>query len=114
MDGNRFAKTAHPPDFDVDNSARSQFNRSSCAASVSDGFIQANRCLELFLQRGVKIEVVVPKGLFDHQQIKSVELLQMFGVVEGVSRIGIAAEENFWPAVANARQDFHIPSGFAF
>src|SRR6266404_4037362 len=57
-------------------------------------------------------DVVVPERLLDHQQIKVIELAQVIEVSGTIRRVGIAAQQNLRPPLANFREHFHIPARF--
>src|SRR6478609_5687828 len=76
MDRDGFTEAAHAANFDIDDLARPQFQGSLRIAPTVDGFIQADARLQLLLQAGMKIKIVVPERLLDHQQVERVKLLQ--------------------------------------
>src|ERR1700683_146526 len=62
----------------------------------------------------MEIEVVVPQGLLDHKQVKSVERRDVIFVAKAIGRIGVATEHNAGPAFAHLLKHFHIPARLAF
>ena len=62
----------------------------------------------------MKIKVVMPEGLLDHQQVELIEFLQMFHLLQRVSGVGIATQKNFGPAFADTGKDLYIPPWLAF
>ena len=79
--------------------------------SVIDRLIQADRGLQLLLQPGVEIQVVVPQRLLDHQQSKLVEFLQVLDIIKSVRRVRVATDQDVRPALANALQHEDALSG---
>ena len=67
-------ESSHPPHFDVNDFAGAQLQRGLRVTPAVNGFIQTNAGLELFLQAGMKIKIVMPERLLDHQQIEGVKL----------------------------------------
>ena len=113
MHGDGFTEATHSAGFDINDAAGPQLDGSPRAACVMNGLIQADGSLDLLLKLGVKVEVVVPKGLLDHQQLELIELLEMLNVIESVRGVRVAAEQYLWPALANALKYSKIPSGLA-
>src|SRR5882757_4206486 len=58
----------------------------------------------------MKIEIVMPKRLLDHQQIEGVELFEMVHVRKCVCGIGVAAQCDLRPAFANPLEDLYVPA----
>ncbi len=90
----------------------------SMAASASrrlrmDSSRQMGVCKPL-LQHGVVIEVVVPEGLLDHQQVEGVKRGQVVGIPQAVGRVGVATERDAGPLVPHPLEDLHIPARLAF
>ena len=92
MDGNRIRESADTADLDVHDSTRSEFQRSFGVARTANRLVQANRGLELLLKTCMEVEVITPQGLLDHQQLETVERLQVLQIVERISRVGVAAQ----------------------
>ena len=61
----------------------------------------------------MKIEVIVPERLLNHQKLEFVELLEMLDVIERVSRVGIATQQYLWPALADTLENAKVPARFA-
>src|ERR1700724_832513 len=89
-----FGEPAYSPDFDIDNSASATLDGKRCTTRMNDRLVKADCSAQLSLKTGVVINFVVPKGLLYHQQIELVELTQMLGLIERVSRVRIAAQYN--------------------
>ena len=86
-------------------------NAAQSIPRAPNGLIQADCGLKLLLQFRVKVKVVAPQWLLDHQQMEWFEFLQMRKVIEGVCRVGVAAQQNVRPATANLVQHVDIPAG---
>src|SRR5438045_4651656 len=82
LDG--LTEASNPTYLYIDDPAGMQFSSSFGIARVANGLVQADRGLELLLQLGMKIEIVVPHGLFNHEQLDAVELLEVLDVVHGI------------------------------
>ena len=76
MHGDRLGEASDPPDLDVDDAARAQFEGGFGVARAADGFIQADRRLQVLLQSRVEVEIVAPQRLLDHQQLERSNLLR--------------------------------------
>ncbi len=68
--------TTHSPKFNVDNPAGADIDRRASVLKIVNAFVKTDRSIELPLQFGVRIDVVPPKRLLDHDQIKRIEFLQ--------------------------------------
>src|SRR5215472_11879267 len=108
-----FAEATHASDLDIDDAARAKLDRRLCIATSVYCLIEANRGAELTLQLRVKVKVVMPERLLDHEQVETVKLFQVFDLIEPVRRVGIAAQKNLRPAAADPVEDFYIPSRLA-
>ena len=91
MDGDRFAKAADAANLDVDDAAGLHIDRGEGVAPVADGFVEADVRSEAFLQHGVKVEVVVPERLLDHEQVELVPAGDVVEVLHPVGGVGVAA-----------------------
>src|SRR5436309_12260846 len=100
VDRDSLTETANAADFDINNLAGAEFQRGLSVAPAVDGFIQADAGLQLLLQSGMEVKIIVPERLFDHQQVESIELLEVLDLIECVSRIGVATKDDFRPASA--------------
>src|ERR1039458_3691529 len=58
----------------------------------------------------MKIEIVSPQRLLDHQQIEAVETLKTVAVGQGVGGISVTAQQNTRPARADLLQHFDVPA----
>src|ERR1700722_428379 len=113
MDGDRFAEAADPPQLDVYDAAGLHFDRRQRIASIANRFIQTNGSIQTLLQHGVEVKVIRPQRLLDHQQVELIETDQVVSVPEAVCGVGIAAQTNFRPAVANCFEHLHVQARFA-
>src|SRR5215469_4640908 len=77
MDGEGLRKATDAADLDVDDATGTQLQSRFCITRIVNGFVQAERGFEHLLQTRVKVEVVVPQRLLDHQQLESVEALHV-------------------------------------
>ena len=59
------------------------------------------------------IEIVVPEGLLDHQQIEFIEGGEVGGVAKPIGGVGVATEHDSRITAAHALEDFHIPARLA-
>src|ERR1035438_7152530 len=58
----------------------------------------------------MKIEIVAPQRLLDHQQIEAVETLKTVAVGKGPRGISVTAQQNTRPARADLLQHFDVPA----
>src|SRR6185437_15941935 len=114
MDGDGLTEAAHAPNLYIDDAAGAQFKRGTSIAASVNGFIKADAGFELPLELGVEIKVVVPKGLLDHEQPELVELPEVLNLLQRISGIGVAAQKNGRPALADAAENINVPARFAF
>src|SRR6185369_17619494 len=77
MSSNGFGEAADSAEFDVDDPACSGLDCRGGISGVKDGFVETQRGLQLRLETRMSRDVVIPKRLLDHQQVKLVELLEM-------------------------------------
>src|ERR1035438_9335521 len=94
MDAARFGESANAAEFDIDDAAGAQFDRSSGISRIVNAFIQADRSSNFRLQFGVAVNFVPLQWLLHHQEIEFIELLQMFGIGQSVSGICIYRKLN--------------------
>src|SRR5690242_459743 len=92
VNGNRFAEATHASDFDVDDSAGAQFNRSSSATRMVNRLVETDARLQCLLQAGVKIKIIVPQRLLDHEQVETIELFEVIEIFERISGVSITTE----------------------
>ena len=59
MDCDGFTEATHAANLYVDNAARAQFNRRTSIAPAMDGFVKTDAGLELPLELGVEIKIVM-------------------------------------------------------
>ena len=108
------AETAHAPHFHVDDPAGAQFDCGLGVARVVDGFIQAKAGLELLLQLRMEIKIVMPERLLDHEQVEAIEFFQVVDLAQRVGRVGVTAQQDVRPTVADLAQDLQVPARLAF
>ena len=113
VDGDGFAEAADAADLDVDDAAGLHVDCGEGVAAVANGFVETDGGLEALLQHGVEVEVVVPEGLLDHQQVELVPAGDVVEVLHAVGGVGVAAERDVRPAVANGLEDVVVPAGLA-
>jgi hypothetical protein len=101
----RFTEASDAPNLDIDDAARADLDGLGSMTGVANGFVQTNCSTQFRLQLGVIEDIVVPQGLLNHQQIELVELAQMFDLIQGVRGVGVAAQQNIWPARTDFLQD---------
>ena len=78
----------------------------------TDALIEADRRLQLRLQRGVVDDVVVRQRLLDHHQVEIVELLQSRRIVQRVGGIRVRHQPDRGETLANAPDHVNIPARF--
>src|SRR5579864_7949976 len=109
VNSNGFTKTAYASNFDVNNFACTQLDGRLRVPPAMDRLIKTYIGLQLFLQPGMKIKIVRPEWLFDHQQVESIKLFQVIDLVQRVGGGGDAAEHDLRPARAYFGEDLHVP-----
>src|SRR5208283_5677847 len=114
MDGNGLGEATNASDLNVDNAASAQLQCSLGVAGTADGFVEAERSLQLPLKARVEVEVIAPKRLLDHQQLESVEAHKVLGVSQRVGRVGVAAQQNIGPEGADLFKHLKVPASFHF
>src|SRR5580698_5348050 len=114
VDSLGLGKAADSAGFDVDNAAGANLNGLRGIASVMDGFVETNGGSQQRLQAGVIVNVVVPERLLDHQEIELIELSQMLDLIQRVSGIGVATQDDFRPAGTNTFEYIDVPARFHF
>src|SRR3984885_8275958 len=81
--------SADAAQFHVDDFAGADFDRGAGVLDVVDAFVEADGSVELALQGGVGVDVIVAKGLLDHDQVESIELFQQRRILQAISGIGV-------------------------
>src|SRR5579863_4664259 len=105
---------AHASQFDVNNAASAGFNRGPRVFKIVDALIEANGGLELALKLDVGVNVVAPERLFNHDEIKRVQLLQVFGIAKGVRGICIHHQPDAGKALTEGPNGFDVPARLDF
>src|SRR5690348_520762 len=72
-----FTEATYTPDFDIDDAAGAQLNSGTGITAGVNRLIETDAGLELALQLGMKVKIVMPERLLNHQQAELIELLQM-------------------------------------
>src|SRR5215813_8558036 len=62
----------------------------------------------------MKVEIVGPERLLDHQEFEIIEIDKVFDLIHAIGRICIAAQHDVWPPRAYCFKNLYIPAGFAF
>src|SRR5271168_5099182 len=75
--------------FYIDDLAGADFDGGAGMLNIVNAFVKADGRIELALQRGVGVNVVVAQGLLDHDQVKGVELLQQRRVFQTIGGVGV-------------------------
>src|SRR5690349_4648162 len=102
---------AHPSQFDVNDLAGAEFNGLSGVLSAVDGFIQADRRLQLALELHVVHHVVPTERLLNHHQTEAVQQFEMLDVGESIRRVRVSHQLDVWKLTANQIQDLDVPAG---
>ena len=113
MHRNGLRESAYAAQLDVDDLAGLHLDGGERVSSISNRLVKTDRRIEPLLQHGVVIEVVVPEGLLDHQQVERIKGHQVIGIAQLVGRVGVHAERNLGPAVAHPLKNIHIPARLA-
>src|SRR5207302_11080203 len=111
--GNGLTEAAHAPDLDIDDAAGGQLDCSLSVAGVVNGLIQADAGLDLLLKLRVKVKIIMPERLLNHEQIEAVELFQVVDLVQRVSGVGVTAQQNVRPAITDFAENLHVPARLA-
>ena len=77
-------KTTNPAEFDIDDAAGTQANRSQRLFFGVNAFVEADGRYELVLEFDMRKKIVPPKRLLDHHEIEVIELLKKRSVSERV------------------------------
>src|SRR5207253_1421785 len=109
----RLAEAADAADLDVDDAAGFHIDGGEGVAAVADGFVETDVGFEAFLEHGVEVEVVVPERLLDHEQVEFVPACDVVEVLHAIGGVGVAAQGDVGPAVADGLEDFGVPAGLA-
>src|SRR5271170_4405130 len=75
--------------FYIDDLAGADFDGGAGMLDIVNAFVEADRRIELALQRGVGVNVVVAEGLLDHDQVEGVELPQQRCVFQAIGGVGV-------------------------
>src|SRR5690242_4781148 len=57
-------------------------------------------------------DVVVIERLFDHEQLKLIQPIDMIPIRERVSRIGISEKHHLWMPATHLAHNVNVPAGF--
>ena len=103
-------QAADPSGFDVHVTAGFQFDGQAHVPDALDGFVEADRGVELLLELGVLQQVVMEKGLFDHGQAQLVHFLEHGQVVEGEARVAVDVKGVFGKVGADGFEHLQPPA----
>src|SRR6476469_3285261 len=56
----------------------------------------------------MEVEVVIPERLLNHQQLELIPFGDVVNVDDAIRGVGVAAEHDFRPALADLLEDLHI------
>src|SRR6478736_2138091 len=113
VDCDGLTESANATDFHVNNFASAKLQGGLRISPAVNRFVKTDAGLQLFLQPRVKVKIIMPERLLDHQQVESIKLLQVVDLVERVSGIGVATEDDLRPACADFLKDLNVPPRFA-
>src|SRR5882672_4490193 len=105
---------ANAAEFYVDDARGAEFDGCGRIANVLDGFIEAERSLQEFLQFGMCVDVVPPERLLHHEQAKLVEAFEVINVVESIGGVCVYGERCARKSFANRADILKIFSGLDF
>src|SRR5580693_5684592 len=114
VDAAGWGVAADAAQFHVDDFAGADFDGGAGVLDIVNAFVQADRSVELALQLGVGVDVVVAEGLLDHDQVEGVELFQQRGVFQAIGRIRVHHQANARELFAEGAGWCHIAAGFDF
>ena len=80
---------ANPPHFDIDHPAGANFKGFPRVFHGKNGFIQADRGVDLRLYPGMIDQIVIGEGLLDIIQFEAIQFLKGGQIFEGIAGIGI-------------------------
>src|SRR5215469_11059774 len=106
-----FGKASNPANLDIDDAASATLHRAGGIAGIFDRLVQADGGPQFLLETGMVVDIVVPQGLLDHQQIELIELAQLLEFVERVGGVRVDAQQDVRPAGAHFLEDVEIPAG---
>ena len=78
----------------------------------NDALVKTNWRLQAPLQLRVVYDVVVGQGLLDQQEVESVEVRQMFSVIQRVDAVGVNLKPQVGPSFAYRPRRGEIPPRF--
>jgi len=111
VNGHRFRKAADAPGLDVDHAAAFQFQRRPRVGQGVDAFVEAEGRLELALQFGMVIDVLVAQGLLDQQQTGVVHRPENADIAQFIGGIGVHLEEDLGKLPTEGLHQFDVASG---
>src|SRR3989454_40814 len=114
VDAARRGVSAHAPKLNVDDPARAQFDCRARLLFAVDALVQADRCLQFFLQLDVAVDVVPTERLLDHHQVVGFELFQQRPVLLAISRVGIHHQPDARKLLAQPVDGLDVPARLDF
>src|SRR5215475_10422094 len=107
-------EASNAAEFDIDDAAGAEFNGGLRVTQVGNRFVETESCFDLLLQFGVRVEIVPPQRLFDHQQIKFIQAAQVLEIVQRISGVGIHRKQNVGVGPPDSCDEFTISARFNF
>jgi len=89
------------------------FDGGERVSSISNRLVKTDRRIEPLLQHGVVIEVVVPEGLLDHQQVERIKGHQVIGIAQLVAELASTLSEISGQRSRTPLKNIHIPARLA-
>src|ERR1700692_2500187 len=111
MDFFGFGKSSNAADFHIDNAACAGLDGNRRGTCADDGLVEADGGAQFFLQASVVKNVIVPKRLFDHQQVELIEAAQVLHLIERVDGVCVAAQRDLSPTRAAFPHPISTPAG---
>src|SRR6185312_13869594 len=107
----RFREAANAAELDVDDAAGAKADRLFGMMRRAYAFIETNRRSQPGLQLGMIDDFIVRQRLFNHHELKFIELFQTIRVLQSVSGVGIGHQLDVGKTFANLADHVHIPAG---
>jgi len=110
VDGDCIVETSHTAWLDVDVAARLEANRPLGIPRTGDGLVQTHGRLQLFLEFGVLLQIVVKEGLLDHGQIELVHFSEEADILKRIACVAVDVEGLRREGAAHRPQHVEVPT----
>ena len=114
MDALSFIDTAAAAGFDIDDLAAAKTDCHFCRFVGNDAFIEADRCLDSFLERGMVDDIFFSERLFNVLEMLFIHGAEEVDILKRVGGIGIDGKRDIPEFLPDGLDDFNVAARMDF